>query len=76
LESVEILATMPGQAFSAASQGNKAAIKGHYRMIDKPDESAITPEAILAPHRQRTLARIRSSTFVILARSFRCKSTA
>lgn len=65
LESVEILATMPGQAFSAASQGNKAAIKGHYRMIDKPDESAITPEAILAPHRQRTLARMREHETVL-----------
>lgn len=65
LESVEILAAMPGQAFSAASQGNKAAIKGHYRMIDKLDESAITPEAILAPHRQRTLARMREHETVL-----------
>ena len=58
LDSADVLAAMPGQAFSAAAQGNKAAIKGHYRMIDKPDESAVTPEAILAPHRLRTIKRM------------------
>lgn len=58
LDSVDVLAAKPGQAFSAAAQGDKAAIKGHYRMIDKPDSSAVTPEAILEPHRQRTLERM------------------
>lgn len=63
--SADILAAMPGQAFSAAAQGDKAAIKGYYRMIDKPDESAVTPDAILAPHRQRTIERMREHETVL-----------
>ncbi len=46
---------MPGEAFSGAAQGNWPLVKGYYRMIDKPDDSAITLNAILAPHRERTL---------------------
>ncbi len=40
-------------------------MKGYYRMIDQPQESAVTMEAILAPHRRRTLARMRSQPTVL-----------
>ena len=65
VDSAGILAGMPGRAFSAAAQGDKAAIKGHYRLIDQPDESAVTPEAILAPHRLRTIERMREQKTVL-----------
>ena len=40
------------------AQGDWARVKGHYRMIDKPDDSAVTMAAILAPHRERTVQRM------------------
>ncbi|MCP3868625.1 MAG: hypothetical protein GY703_11120 [Gammaproteobacteria bacterium] len=45
IESVRVQAKMPGEAFSGAAQGNGALVKGYYRMIDKPDDSAITMDA-------------------------------
>jgi hypothetical protein len=51
VESARIQAEKPTQAFSGAAQGNRSLVKGYYRMIDQPDDSAVTLEAILAPHR-------------------------
>ena len=56
---------MPGRAFCAVAQGDWAAIKGYYRMIDKPDDSEVTMEAILAPHRQRTVQRMKAQKTVL-----------
>ena len=49
----------------AAAQGLRAAVKGHYRLIDQPDDSAVTPQNILAPHRQRTLRRLQAERTVL-----------
>ena len=49
----------------AAAQGQRAAVKGHYRLIDQPDDSAVTPQNILAPHRQRTLRRLQAERTVL-----------
>lgn len=65
VDSAGILADMPGRAFSAAAQGDKAAIKGHYRLIDQPDESAVTLEAIVQPHRLRTIQRMQDQETVL-----------
>lgn len=56
--SVARLAEQPGREFSAAAQGDVAAIRGYYRLIDKPQESAVTMAAILAPHQARTRQRM------------------
>ena len=40
-------------------------MRGYYRMIDQPAEAAVTPENILAPHRQRTLQRMRGQQAVL-----------
>jgi hypothetical protein len=56
--SAQLQATMPGRTISAASQGDWPTVKAYYRMIDQPDDSQITPEAILAPHRQSTIRRM------------------
>jgi hypothetical protein len=33
---------MPGRAFCGAAQGDKAAIKAYYRLIEQPDDSLLT----------------------------------
>ena len=40
-------------------------MRGHYRMIDQPADSEVTPENILAPHRQRTLQRMQGQQAVL-----------
>jgi hypothetical protein len=47
------------------AQGDWPAVKGYYRLIDKPDDSAVTLEAILAPHRQRTVQRMKAQSTVL-----------
>jgi hypothetical protein len=56
--SVARLAEQPGREFSAVAQGDVAAIRGYYRLIDKPDDAAVTMAAILAPHQTRTRQRM------------------
>ena len=55
VQTAQMQAAAPMASIPAAAQGQRAAVKGHYRLIDQPDDSAVTPQNILAPHRQRTL---------------------
>ena len=48
----------PTKSFPGAAQNDQAAVRGYYRLIDHPADSEVTPENILAPHRQRTLQRM------------------
>lgn len=61
----QALGAMPGRTLSGARLGDWPAVKGHYRMIDKPDDSGLTPEAILAPHRVRTVQRMMAQPTVL-----------
>ena len=63
VRSAELLASCPGHAFTGAP--DRAAVKGYYRLIDHPDESQVTPEHIVAPHRARTLERMRAHDTVL-----------
>ena len=65
VHSAAALAAMPGRAFCGAAQGDVAATKAYYRLIDKPDGSALTLQAILEPHRARTVRRMRSQPTVL-----------
>ena len=65
VQSARMQAAAPMASIPAAAQGLRAAVKGHYRLIDQPDESAVTPENILAPHRQRTLQRLQAEPLVL-----------
>ena len=65
VESAAIQAQAPGRAFSGAAQGDWPRVKGYYRMIDQPEDSAVRFEAILAPHRSRTIARMRAQQTVL-----------
>ena len=65
VESARTLGAAPGRAFSGAARGERAAVKGHYRLIDMPDDSAVTVPAMLAPHRQRTEQRMMAQPVVL-----------
>jgi len=65
VESAQALGAMPGRTISGASQGNWPAAKGYYRMIDHPDDSQVSPEAILAPHQERTIQRMMTQSTVL-----------
>ena len=63
--SAQALGAMPGRTLSGARQGDWPAVKGYYRMIDKPDESALNAAAILAPHRSSTVQRMMAQATVL-----------
>lgn len=65
VQSAMMQADDPMRAFSGVAEGNWAALKGYYRFIDQPDESAATMEHILAPHRERTLRRMQAQQTVL-----------
>lgn len=49
----------PGLPFSEAVEGRAAPTAGFYRFLDQPDETEVSMENILAPHRARTVRRMR-----------------
>ena len=61
----QVKAEAPGSAFAGAVNGDWAKTKAYYRLIDQPDESAVTLENILAPHRQRTQRRMMGQETVL-----------
>jgi hypothetical protein len=58
VEIAEAKADKPNQSFTSATEGNLAEVKGYYRFIDQPDDSGVTLENILSPHRVRTIQRM------------------
>ena len=60
-----IQADTPMRAFTGAARGDRALIKAYYRLIDKPDNEAVTVENILQPHRHRTLQRMQGEKTVL-----------
>ena len=65
VESARYLAQAPLRAITGATQGVRALVKGHYRLIDQPADSAVTVENILQPHRERTLRRMAAHPMVL-----------
>ena len=65
VESAHHMARSPMRAITGAANGARAVVKGHYRLIDQPADSAVTVEHILAPHRERTLRRMQSESTVL-----------
>jgi len=58
-------AEVPDRAFSGVAKGDWPLIKGYYRMIDQPDESAVNMSNILLPHRERTVRRMSGQRTVL-----------
>lgn len=65
VRSAAMQAENPGRAFCFASREDDAMVKAHYRFIDQPDESAVTMESILLPHREQTLRRMEAHKTVL-----------
>ena len=65
VQSVTVQADAPMASFPSAAQSDKALVRGYYRLIDQPDDSELTPENILAPHRARTLGRMQGQEVVL-----------
>ena len=58
-------AEVPDRAFSGVAKGDWAMVKAYYRMIDQPDESAVSMANILLPHWQRTVRRMQGQKTVL-----------
>ena len=65
VQSAQQMAESPMRAITGAAQGARALVKGHYRLIDQPADSAVTVGNILAPHRERTLRRMQAHELVL-----------
>ena len=65
VQSAQQMAESPMRAITGAAHGTRALVKGHYRLIDQPADSAVTVGNILAPHRERTLRRMQAHELVL-----------
>ena len=65
VEIVADKAEQPGRAYCGAVEGEWPKVKGYYRFIDKPDDSEVTMPAILKPHRERTIQRMKAQKTVL-----------
>lgn len=65
VRSASLLAVYPGQKINASSESSHKDIVGFYRLIDAPVESAVTVPTILAPHRERSIQRMRGQQTVL-----------
>ena len=65
VERAQRQAQEPGRAFTGVARGDWAAVKGYYRLIDQPEESAVTVENILAPHARRTRQQMQGQRTVL-----------
>jgi len=65
VKAADAKADEPWRAFCGVAQGDWAAVKGYYRLIDAPDESAVTMANILRPHRERTMRRMQGQKTVL-----------
>jgi hypothetical protein len=65
VEIAQSKAEKPGLAFTAVAEGDWPAVKGFYRLIDHPDEEAVSMPRILQPHRERTVQRMKAQRTVL-----------
>ena len=65
VKSAALLSEYPGQAICGNAKTDRAAVDGYYRFIEQPDGTKVTVANILAPHRERTVRRMRSQKTVL-----------
>jgi hypothetical protein len=58
-------AEKPGRAFTGVAEGDWPAVKAYYRLIDHPNEEAVSMDRILEPHRRRTVQRMKGQRTVL-----------
>ncbi len=64
VKSAALPAAHPGQTINASPAAEGSAVTGFCRMIEAPAESEVTVPNILAPHRARTVQRLRGQKTV------------
>ncbi len=65
VKDVTLQAQNPSSSFATAAGGDWTVIKGHYRFIEQPDDSAVTMKNILLPHREQTIRRMQTEDIVL-----------
>lgn len=65
VDCVDAISQKPDLTFSGVAKGDWPAVKGYYRLIDHPDEEAVSMENILLPHRERTIRRMKGQKTVL-----------
>lgn len=65
VQSAAELGDNPIASFPNAAGGDNALVKGYYRFIEEPDDSGVTMDAILAPHREQTIRRMQAQRSVL-----------
>jgi hypothetical protein len=55
----------PGRSYCGVAEGDWPKVKAYYRFMDRPDDSAVTMEAILSSHRERTIGRMKAQHTVL-----------
>jgi hypothetical protein len=65
VSAAEDKAQVPSRAFSGVAKGDWPKVKAYYRMIDQPEDSAVSMPNILAPHRERTVRRMMGQRTVL-----------
>ena len=58
-------AAQPGASYAQVCGGDRHALKGYYRLLN-PRDKPLTPELILASHRQQTLRRMKGQKTVLI----------
>ena len=65
VRSAALVAHTLGRPVTAGPKRDIAAVRGFWRFIEKADQFGITPAKILAPHRERTVERMRTQDVVL-----------
>ena len=65
VKSAALVAKAMGKPVTATPGHGLAAVRGYWRFIEKADAFGITPAKILAPHRARTIERMRTQKTVL-----------
>ena len=65
VKSAEIQSKQPAVSFARAAGSDRAAVLGHYRMMEQPAASEVTAANMLAVHQRRTLGRMQSQREVL-----------
>ena len=65
VKSADLLGAVPGRKINANSASDRTAINAFYRLIEMPADSAVKVRSILAPHRERSIRRIRGQRTVL-----------
>jgi len=60
-----LLSTLMGKPSPASPNRDPKARAAYYRFLEKADEFGITPTKVLAPHRERTIERMRTQETVL-----------